>query len=214
MTTEVLTFEDGGSGTGVSYYTRGALCPRRINLEADNSALAGMRANAGTVFHKLCELYHGEITDVTIDVSAGQEEALKEGRRMFDAYTKWFTPGWWGKVVERFGVPFTCRIDMVVRVSDGHCEYLEKHGLRGITPGLYLVDHKTAGSKDNHAQLKYQSSIQFRAYMLAWDLLEDELCSGMIVNNVVGHKEMRIKDAGPRKPKSRPVSCTTSHARF
>ena len=95
--------------------------------------------------------------------------------------------------------PFTGRIDLAVRVSEERAEAITKHIMQPVRAGTYLLDHKSKGSKPSNAELLgFTESIQFHAYMMAWDVLfanKYGKCEGTIANFIVRHKtEAKLRD--------------------
>jgi hypothetical protein len=109
----VLTLEAGGSGMGISYYKAMMTCPRKVSLSIeegrkdiltmeDNDPIINA-ADAGSVFHKLAELYHAnrDPSEICVDASSIiTNETMQEGIRMFSAYSKYHTRDFWGNVLD------------------------------------------------------------------------------------------------------------------
>lgn len=105
-------FKSGGSGRGVSYYKVGALCPRRTRLQQEEKEEKGklerdagipedtFKADKGTVFHKLAEVWHtGKEPGTLLVDDIGYEPAIAEGQRLFSTYKQYFPPDFWGEVL-------------------------------------------------------------------------------------------------------------------
>lgn len=102
--------------------------------------------------------------------------------------------------------PWTGRIDMVVRLSAERADALSRRILQPLHAGIYLLDHKSKGSKPSAANLAgYNESLQFHGYMMAWDVLfaanldaagqQFGACNGMITNFMVRHKtQNKLRD--------------------
>lgn len=150
--TEVLDFESGGSGTGVSYYKTAMNCPRRARLQKEKREAGEVKhdydgfaaADKGTVFHRLAEIYHNKDTETVIDVAdAAGQPALQEGTAMFASYSKHFGVEAWGQVLGcEVSLPGDCEPD---------CPYAE-------------AENKTAcecGRADNEQRLRKLFQVPF-----------------------------------------------------
>ncbi len=208
-----------GSGSGISHYSQ--RCARRARLDRESGRNeSSYAAQRGTIFHKLEELYYtGKLTQSVLPLEFDKEtcktDPVLDALRGFAQYVKIFpadeitTLGAERALPENadqkrvlevaMGIsPFTCRIDHVVKVEN--LEHAAKiKALRGLDlkPGVYLKDTKTSEKKDRDAQFKYDLSIQFPAYVMAWNILFPEMpAKGMIINNVVFHDDMSKKEEG------------------
>jgi hypothetical protein len=209
--------QEGGSGTGVSHYRNVSQCVRRDRLDrerrdsfANAPAEQNLPTDTGKIFHALMEVYYGRKQNLTTEVSdVNLGDAATEAIRLAAEYTKRFSPDDFAEVVgceiqlpaddferlkiwESLMVPFTLRLDMVVRLEATHCNLLEqKRKLPGLQPGYYAWDFKTMASKNSHAELFYRHDPQFRGYQYAWGLLRPSMpLNGMIADCIVGHKNL------------------------
>jgi hypothetical protein len=109
----VVSFNSGGSGTGISYYKMAGTCPRRAEyskkLAESSNPEATYKLDVGTVFHKFCEIYHGgeDVSRIIIEASdISRNEALQEGRRLFTEYSRRYSRDVFGRVINtEFGLP-------------------------------------------------------------------------------------------------------------
>lgn len=179
-------------------------------------------AAVGTMVHQLDELYYGGRSDNPLvipisDVNWGN--SIEEAKRCWGAYIKRF-PGrdWWGEVLaveeqhpaEPFegiaveadliaaavGIdPFTIRIDRVIRVTEESAARIALNTeLGALKPGVYLYDRKTKGKADGDAALMHAHSLQFYAYMLVYNAInQHEPCLGLIVDEIVTTKEPKFR---------------------
>ena len=227
MILEILTNcgNRGGSGTGVSHYMSGASCPRKCRLDkevekSDFGSEKTIRRDAGIIFHKLAELYHGQTgaeelkAVIEYDDAPSLNPALSEAQRMFIAYKKCRDRKHWGKVLgvevpipgeeateetkarlkEVMGVePFTALIDMVVEVQEENVAAICRRTGLDLTPGVYLFDHKTKGRMDSNMHIVHGQSLQAAAYQMGYEAMTGVKPNGMIFSIVVAHKVMAAK---------------------
>lgn len=227
--------ESKGSGSGISHYSQ--RCARRVRLDRETGTReSSFQAQRGTVFHKLEELYYtnqlsNTILPLEFDKEQCKTDPVLDALRGFVQYIKIFPKDEFTTigceyllpqnsdqtqaVEEIVGIsPFTCRIDHVVKVeSPDHAAKLKE--LRGLDlePGIYLKDTKTSDKKDRDAQFKYDLSVQFPAYIMAWNAAFPATpAKGMIVNNVVFHDDLtKREDGGWRSFRSFLVRAPDAH---
>lgn len=73
------------------------------------------------------------------------------------------------KIEEAVGIsPYTMKTDLVVKLSTRDCAKIKITRNIDVSPGTYLVDHKTDGRHDANIIDKYLLEPQFTAYFLAW----------------------------------------------
>lgn len=77
----------------------------------------------------------------------------------------------WAPVVEFVGLPYTARLDMVIRVTPTDCKRIKKTRGLNLKPGHYLIDYKTAAWHSAHMENVYRRDVQFIAYHRAWNYL-------------------------------------------
>jgi hypothetical protein len=217
--------EEGSSGTGGSYYGSASQCVRRAILDSARKearvfvpATIGEDESAitlGKIFHGMAAAYYGTKEGVATevgDIILG--DAARDAIRLFLAYSNKFKSTDFAEIIcvekpfpsddleravldEKMGAPFTFRPDMVVRLEQEHCDILkEKRKLFGLTPGCYIWDFKTMGSKNSNAELFYRHSPQFRGYQACWNWLHpDQPVIGMIADCVVNYKKQEKLEA-------------------
>lgn len=203
------------SGRGISYYTKGVICPKFVQLGQKYGDVQDTRENdtskldIGLIFHKLQELYHsGELGTLTIeDRDVNTTLAIQAGLKLFLFYRAHFDPNFWGvpyaveqaykDVGAMWGVKeFTFRPDLVVRVSiEDSVRISARYPHIIMDPGLWIIDWKTASAKDVRAKEKYENSVQFAAYCATLQsLLPDEDIRGLLAVRVINHKEPTLFD--------------------
>ena len=193
--------DPGSSGTGISYYSDFAACPRRGNLQKTAVQEPKKALLTGQYVHMLLEFYY---TDPDMSLKTFQHDfgtsdpddlamaCWSEAVTLFKHYRQKFPRDEWRTVAAEVpyetdnatvvGVsPFTCRFDMVVEVGPEHISDLEKTRGLDLAPGMYIVDHKTTGYLSNGVRLMYEHSYQFIAYQLAGQQIYPDL-QGLIVN--------------------------------
>jgi len=212
----------GPSPHGLSYWNQfQSGCPHARQLDIQYAEILkaqqvtsedddAQAVDIGAAFHKILEHYYGG----TLDNVAFNTDlpSVVEALRLFAGYRERFPPTEFGRVVgcevdflfsesdsySPFGIkPFSGRIDMVVEPDEIACARLGDFNKRNLAlpgPGVYLLDTKTMGAKRKNLDWEYNNSMQFHAYMMAWNTLHsDTPCRGFIVNGVVRHKQ--LKDA-------------------
>lgn len=218
---EVLSKLEGtGTENGISQYEKP--CARQYFLDKlypDNGE-DKFDANVGTAFHKLMELYYtGQLVNVALpldDAADYRVDPIQEALRIFGAYTTFFPANEWNVVeMERYfpanqaeqklimevlGVPLTGRIDGVVELDETQATQFEERTGLELSPGLYLVDHKTKKKHDQNHAWKFQLSLQFSAYQIVAEALyPDKQMKGLIVNAPVRNKDL-LKLTATGKP--------------
>ena len=213
-------FEEGEWGS-CSVYTGALACARKINYrnaQERGPARASSpkdRAFIGTLFHKICEYYHGgRADDVAFRLKdEADQSCASEAVRLFAAYkARVPSPDFYGEVLateltlprtmdERsrietlLGVsPFKCTIDLVVRATEESAQRCKSLGLELRPEGLYLLDYKTHGQRSSVMEEYFESSLQRMVYtFVAREVLEDwgEL-HGMVGAHVVSTKEPQL----------------------
>lgn len=216
------SFKSTSSGTGVSYYTTAARCPKKAALdkqfsELRNAAEDTSAADAGTIFHALMAIWYEKQQHALVELDdMNMSGPADYAKFLFENYTKHFKPDEWGKVLgaemqyprndfdkalmeDSIGVsPFTMRLDLVVKMTEADVEKVEtaRPGLVLNGPGVYIVDHKTSGQKDTNDAIKYIHETQGNAYQMAYNAVHPlAQCKGFIYNKIIGHKKMERFDA-------------------
>ena len=212
------TINSGGSGSGFSYYSKWAGCPKNAALSAEHgtplteySALL-----VGIIGHAFMELHYKRAMNLNEDPVAVrfsdvvEERARAEAERCFRAYRASFPElNHLGKVlhVERdiestpevtaaVGIdPYTARLDLATQLSQRDITRLkgqrEIDGAVGaFKPGRYIVDHKFYGRREANLIDRSLGSLQFTAYMLAYNAkYPKQPVQGLLQNTVFKLKE-------------------------
>jgi len=96
-------------------------------------------------------------------------------------------------------------IDLIIEVTNEDVARIVKTlpVLEGMEAGVYLVDWKTKDQKPYNLLNAYGGKVQGLTYQAVYNFCNpDAPCKGMIYMGIVGHKPMRLRDEGQRKPKS------------
>jgi hypothetical protein len=167
----------------------------------------------GTIYHKLCEVWHGQgVLEYAVPSNDIYEKEYYEAERLFKAYKKFCRndPGYWGHVdsVElglprgeedvaalaeafQFEDPLTAHMDMVVRIdNEARSRLKTDHDLVLPGAGLYILDHKTSKSKKKAGA--WDLDWQFLGYQLMYAACFDEEPLGMIAANMTRTKEPKL----------------------
>lgn len=149
-----------------------------------------------------------EFKNIDMSIYEVDEEAHFEAKRLFDAYRKKYNPTELGtvlgleveypspllgkaeqnvqtnRIAEAVGlVPFSCRLDMVVEMSN--TSMLWKSRGINIEPGVWLVDHKTAARRLQNMGRKWAIDLQMTMQCLVWNACNpDKKCNGVLVNEI------------------------------
>ena len=163
--------------------------------EKPNALLVGSGLHAG-----LAGWYLGKVTEADIDeiqwygASIEQSHPIncKEIRRLLRWYFRAHRPTEFGRVLHveiEIAIPktdeelpgFTGAIDLIVECSEEDVWRLAGDGCFLPGPGVYGVDHKTAGSDQKSAQLEYALRPQFSGYCL----ISPVPLQGFIINRII-----------------------------
>lgn len=208
----------GSSGKGMSYYMKVGACPRKSKLDEQHGRDIERqhhdmsKLDRGTITHALLEAYHSKPDGVVELSDLGLSDPVaEEVIQWFAFYRKNFRPDFWGTVVgvelqfprneedarvlsEFLGIAeFTFRPDMLVEMTQTDINRLEKHfsGLCLNGPGVYVIDWKTAGQKNNNDAITYPITPQFMAYQMCLTELGFNI-QGMIAAKLVFHKDPAV----------------------
>ena len=207
---------DTGTPFGIGYWSE--VCPRRsvlYNLHGGNTGTVPMQT--GSVAHALLAehfLNHIVNTDNIRFNPQPDPVAERDGIAAFRAWRGRFPSiSHFGKPVaveylvdlgedceESFGVPYTCRVDLVTEVSRSISKALiELYHLprTAITPGRWLVDHKYHGSDWKFTHEPYREGLQAPGYQLAHYWETGEQPAGMIFNHVFKGGDSQITVCPP-----------------
>lgn len=183
---------------------------RQAELGLDE-ALEDDALGVGTLLHKMLELYYGRAEATEAPVAA--PEALAEATRLYTAYIEDPLRADLGAVlgVEKtlpcepnepdfelrvaalatqlaLPVKLTCRSDLVVRLSQDDCDRIYKAREAEVTPGIWIVDHKTASRRSNDAELIWRTDTQMALNFVLWNNSQPEPCQGVLVNVIYKYK--------------------------
>lgn len=216
------TLNSGGSGTGYSYYAAWAKCGRAATL-AEKAKVDGEQQEEpsyfgiGRIYHALLELHFKRGMQEPFDVQAVQysdtvdEEIRVEAERLFRAFRVICPPNTFGTVkeieigypqtikqtdllAELAGMPYSFKPDMVVRLDKVAAQGLQSRWQLDVSPGYYLVDHKTLGQWDGSAISRYMNSHQFTLYQMAWNALFPKMpVQGLIADIMLKYKAPELK---------------------
>lgn len=213
----------GGSGRGMSYWTVPALCGRKRRLMTEHPAVETITdstaLDTGIYYHFLKEcFYNGKVADNTaISMEPIQDLEWGEAVRLFDFHRSNFPVDYFGSIVAvELKMPVTPNhaetirdwlgdieatgaIDLVVNMSAADVRRVEEdRGIELNGPGIYIVDHKTAGARkdDMGGKANYTSSMQCLTYMHMLSLAFNEPIQGMIFDVLLKHKVLRREPEG------------------
>lgn len=213
----------GGSGRGMSYWTVPAMCGRKrvlmsehpkVDTIGDSTAL-----DTGIYYHFLKEsFYKGHVShDTAISMEPIQDAEWGEAIRLFDFSRTHFPADYFGQIVavelrmpindnhrikieEWLGdVEATGAIDLITNMSAADVKRVEEdRGIELNGPGIYIVDHKTAGARKDEmgGRANYTTSMQCLTYMHMLSLAFNEPIQGMIFDVLLKHKTLRRYDEG------------------
>lgn len=97
--------------------------------------------------------------------------------------------------------PFTFRPDMLVRFNESQASFWNDNRGQTITPGVYLIDHKTHKKAESDVVRSYTMAPQVPIYSRLFNELSKAglmfingealpECQGLIINNMVRHSDM------------------------
>jgi len=191
----------GGSGWGGSFWQAQLYCPLKYELNQKTGRDTGPAARGGTLFHKLAEIYHnGEWEDWAFPLDEFEVKPdLAAVWNTFKLYKETFGQDGLGEVLgcevlleatdeSMVGIlPFTAKVDMVVRISEDTAAQLEEKFDLVILPGLYLLDWKTKTKKPSVTIFDtFQGALQVNSYQMLWNALHpDDPCLGMLIIGVI-----------------------------
>lgn len=208
----------GGSGRGVSYWNVPAMCGRKRKLMTDNPSVDSIgdhtALDTGIYYHFLQEMMHaGKLPEgVVLDADPVQDPEWGEAMRLFTFHRDHFGQGYWGQVIAvELGMPVnrehaerirewlgheeaTGACDLVVKLSEADVERIQiDRDIELNGPGIYIVDHKTSGSRKSEADAKanYTHSLQCLTYLHMLGLAFNEPVRGMVFDVLVKHKLLR-----------------------
>ena len=225
----------GSSGRGVSFWSKASKCGRLAILDQQHAeerqATEDLDAlSVGVYYHALQEVgmrgqAAGEVWDQTD--SQVEDKNWQEALRLYRAYQRdWGTPlGRWGAdlisveekipgtpagealVKSLFGDVTTGRVDAVIRINDPELTY-QNTGILVPGPGIYLLDHKSAKSRQQNHEWEYRFGMQSILYQHVYNLEHEEPCQGMIFDILMKHKDIT---KGPQLSKSGEIRRESSY---
>lgn len=213
----------GGSGRGMSYWTVPAMCGRKRRLMSEHPKVETIgdttALDTGIYYHFLKEcFYNGQVAqDTAISMEPIQDMEWGEACRLFDFHRANFAKDYFGEIVAvELKMPIndnhkmkiedwlgdieaTGAIDLVVNMSKADVARVEEDRQIELNgPGIYIVDHKTAGARKDEmgGRANYTSSLQCLTYMHMLSLAFNEPIQGMIFDVLLKHKTLRRFDEG------------------
>lgn len=197
----IVKIDSGGTPHGISTveeWVNG--CQRKCLLREDaDHSLATL---TGTLVHALLRVYytkgHFEIVKVkwkNFDLT--HPLFLQAETRAFNVFREYrmrFSPIELGKVLHaELGfkirnenvigcVPFTGRIDLIVKLNKRDCNRLKVTRGIDLEPGIYIVDHKTGGGIYPNTLERLSLGLQPAAYMYAYEFTTKKKVKGFLVN--------------------------------
>ncbi len=226
----------GSSGRGVSYWSKASKCGRLAILDAQHAeerqATEDLDAlSVGVYYHALQEVgmrgqAAGEVWDQTD--SQVEDKNWQEALRLYRAYQRdWGTPlGRWGasligtevkipatprgeaEALRLFGDVTTGRCDAVILVNDVDAVYAET-GILLPGPGTYILDHKTAKSRQQNHEWEYRFGLQSVLYLHLYNLENPhDPARGMIFDIIYKHADIT---KGPQLNKAGDVKRDSSY---
>ena len=209
-----IQLNQGGSGTGISYYSPYVSCPQQAHFIKAQGGLKGYALDVGNFLHQLLEHYYTggmnleayRHSPVFAQADKSTVAAYMEAENLFRRYRLKFEPDEFGTDIEvelpikdnpdvdkAVGIsPFTCKIDMVLRISEEQAGKVNKARNLDISPGTWLLDHKTAGYLTDALLKSFDYSYQFAAYQVAYKASTGIEPNGMLVNIIVKGKNPRF----------------------
>lgn len=217
----IQSMQHGSSGRGMSYWRKAASCGRLVVLGQKHAEPAGDPEeldgrSVGVYYHLLHEIgLRGQASNETWDQTEGAYDAnFLEAVRLYRAYCRD-----WGGPLERWGatllgveVPIpagdvgrdaaralfqgqdvTGRLDALVEIPEEALEGIyERTGLLLPGPGRYILDHKTAKSRQDKHHWDYMFGLQSVTYLYLYNLEHPEApVRGIIFDQIYKHQEIR-----------------------
>ena len=210
----------GSSGRGMSYWRKAAACGRLAVLSArheepENDPDELDARTVGVYYHLLHELgLRGQRDNETWDQTEGAYDAnFLEAVRLYRAYRRdWGSPlDRWGATLLGVEVPIpasdvgreaaarlfggqdvTGRLDALIEISAEALDGIyERTGVQLPGPGRYILDHKTAKSRQDKHHWDYMFGLQSITYMHLYNLEHPEApVRGIIFDQIYKHKQI------------------------
>lgn len=236
------SMQHGSSGRGMSYWRKAAACGRLVVLgqkHVEPAAEGGEELDARTVgvyYHLLHELgLRGQAGNETWDQTEGAYDAnFLEAVRLYRAYCRD-----WGSPLQRWGarllgveVPIpagpmgreaalkifrgqdvTGRLDALVEIPEEELEGVyERTGIQLPGPGRFILDHKTAKSRQDKHHWDYMFGLQSITYLYLYNLEHpDAPVRGIIFDQILKHKDISTT---PRYAKTGRILQDSSYEAF
>lgn len=210
----------GGSGTGLSYYSKLLKCPNQAYLDRQEAQEAGAisgNRGVGTLYHAFMDLYFGgnyelQPSEVHFLRKDGQPQAIDEvcrveAERVFGWYKDSFGALSFGEVISTEQVvkdltadvvegsdktPFTVGLDLLVEVDDAARHLIkEQRGVDLSQNGVYVVDFKTEKALTMGLTDRFIHSIQMSAYQIVAKEVLGYDVKGALVDVVIKTKTPR-----------------------
>jgi hypothetical protein len=193
----------------------------------------------GTIFHAFMEHYYrGDLDDENLVLEIADEsghgvleDRRIEAERLFRAHRKRFSRSELGTVLEvekllpspddaamaqrindAVGInPFTCKIDLVLDLTENDCLRLKETRDIEVRPGIWLLDHKTAKARRSTEAEKWTNDFQPIAYQLAWNAAFPKLqAQGMIISSTYRLKQPDFRSFVVERPGAEKVAALQS----
>lgn len=238
----VQSINHGASSRGMSFWRKAAECGRLVVLgqkHAEPNAEASEDLDARTVgvyYHLLHELgLRGQNGNETWDQTEGAyDQNFLEAVRLYRAYCRD-----WGGPLKRWGarllgveVPIpagdvgreaarklfqgqdvTGRLDALVEIDESELDGIyERTGVQLPGSGRYILDHKTAKSRQDKHHWDYMFGLQSITYLYLYNLEHpDTPAKGIIFDQIYKHQEIRTT---PRYAKTGRIQQDSSYEAF
>lgn len=206
-----IIVKEGGSPYGITTieeWVNG--CQRKVALRGGSSYSLGTLT--GTLVHALLETYYSKGYFETENVSwRGVDltdplfsQAETKAFHVFREYKMKFPPNELGCVLEvEWGfeinvphvigcAPFTGRIDLIIKLTKRDCIRLRKTRGIDLEPGIYIVDHKTAGGIYATTFERLSNGIQPTAYMKAFPYVTGKRVQGALMNVMTTTRDVKF----------------------
>jgi hypothetical protein len=208
----------GGSGAGISYYTKLLTCPKMASLDKQQATeLMTLQGNLGigTLFHAAMDLYFTgnvdvDLGDIEFESRGGlpvhvDELAIVEASRLFGWFKDRYAPDCFGEVAASelevssldaaivegsSDIKFSAGIDLITHVDDeARARIAEQFGIKLNESGYYVIDHKTERALTMGLTDRFLYSHQMAAYQIVAKEHLGYDVKGALVNLIVKTKE-------------------------
>lgn len=164
------------------YYTRGAGQPfDTASVEFVSDSGSGIEESARILAEKLFRTYRVRFPVTELGEIVAVEKLLPEPAEKVGETEHLRQKA---KIEEAVGIsPYTMKTDLVIKLTARDCERLKHTRSIDVSPGTYILDHKTDYRRDANIVDKYLLEPQFTAYFLAWRAVYPRVkLNGVLVN--------------------------------